>query len=60
MRTLITVVRGKDVLLKDASLQIVPRGGESLKIGEWRCKVLKVEHTFSTNPDAHSIHIFAR
>jgi hypothetical protein len=60
VHTVVTIVRGKDVLLDDAPLQVVPRAGESLNIRDWRCKVLKVEHNISENPDVHSVRVFVR
>jgi hypothetical protein len=60
VKTIVTVIRGKDSLLKDLSLEILPRAGETLHIRDWHCKVLKVEHELSADPEVHSIKIFVR
>jgi hypothetical protein len=60
MRTVVTIVRGNNILLKEAPMQIVPREGENLRMNHLRYKVVKVEHTISNNPDVHSVHVFVR
>jgi hypothetical protein len=60
VKTVVTVVRGNDSLLEDVPLQVLPRVGETVRIRDWHCKVLKVEHALSTNPEIHAIKIFVR
>ena len=57
--TIVDVIRGNDVLVKDARLEILPRVGETLKIKSWSCEVLRIEHLFS-DPDIHAIRVFVR
>jgi len=59
VRTVVDVIRGKDVLLKDAPLQALPRVGETLKIRSWDCEVLRIEHLLS-DPQVHVVRIFVR
>jgi hypothetical protein len=61
--TLVTIIRGKEALVKDAQLEIVPRVGDKLKLKSWRHKelvILRVEHTLSENLQVHTIRIFVR
>ena len=56
----VTVICGKEPLVKDAHLEVLPREGELLMIGKVRYKVQRVEHFFSTNPTVHTVRIFIR
>jgi hypothetical protein len=39
---------------------VLPRVGETLRIRDWHCKVLKIEHSLSPIPEVHTIKIFVR
>jgi hypothetical protein len=64
MQTKVDIIRGKESLLKDALLQILPRVGEVIHVhsteqwGRWSGKVVKVEHSFLKDPPTHTIHVF--
>jgi len=58
--TVVTVIYGKEPVVKDAHLEVLPREGETLRIGEWRYKLQEVEDTLSTNPIVHPSRIFIR
>jgi hypothetical protein len=58
--TTVTIVRGKQVLFETSQVHLLPRMGDTLRIGTWRCKVLRLEHTLSTKPQVHAIRIFVR
>jgi hypothetical protein len=63
MQTKVTIIRGKDTLLRDTPLEIMPRVGELVHLNEWgktHYKVLKIEHEFSNDPPVHKIQIFVR
>jgi len=59
LRTVVDVIRGKDVLLKNVSLDLLPRVGETLKIRNRSCDVIRIEHLLS-DPHVHAIRIFVR
>jgi hypothetical protein len=60
MKTVMTVICGKDAILEDVPVVVLPRVGETLRIRDWHCKVLKIEHSLSPIPEVHTIKIFVR
>jgi hypothetical protein len=54
----VTVIRGNDVLVKDATLEVLPHVGETLRFENWCYRVSQVEHTLSVNPVTHDVRIF--
>jgi hypothetical protein len=58
--TFVSVIWGKNAVLKDVQLHVLPRVGEFVRVDKWRYKVLKIEHSLSTNPDCHTVKIFIR